>query len=617
MKSFLGPLFLAVAALFASVSFLPVPSHASDAIEPGTDSIKGEIVVELAEGASNAGVSSFASENGMSIQSNSPFSKSSRIMIVRTEGQVDEAVETLRKNPAVLNAEPNYVYKAFKAPNDPMFKYQWNMKKIDVEKAWMRSTGKGVIVAVIDTGVGYKNSGEFVKLEDFDKTSFVKPFNFVSDTEDAFDDNGHGSHVAGTVAQSTNNGKGVAGVAFNASIMPVKVLDANGSGRLSDIADGIKYAAANGAKVINMSLGGPYGSRILENACKYARSKGCLVVCAAGNAGDESPNFPAAYKWCVSVSSVRDDNMLAPYSSRGKTIDIAAPGGDMTVDQNKDGKPDGIMQNTIKEGDPSKQDYVLYQGTSMASPHVAGAAALVIAAGVKRPDQVEEVLKSTAFKKGLNLEEGYGAGILDAGAAVWKAYEMAASKGGSGVSGASSSAGTSCFGNVLFDIIALALALVFMALMRFTMSRLSHVNSFTSSLPFLLGVLAGSCGLFFIPDFIVSKSVLLQLAATGMHEWYRPLFGGSSFLSLLFSGAFIPVVAMFISLPFAFLRRLAAGLGTGMGAALAAPVLMGASALPAFGGNHGLEVAWLVVNAVVCLVCSYCFVKYAPEKKTF
>ena len=174
---------------------------------------------------------------------------------------IDEHIYTLSGDKTVLDhlkhsslkeyvdyIEPNYIYHTLEAPNDPDYSQQWNLHNIHVERAWEETKGEGITVAVIDTGVS--------RVPDLRQTEFVPGYDFVNDRKDARDDNGHGTHVAGTIAQSTNNNYGVAGVAYHAKIMPLKVLAAQGGGTVSDIADAIRFAADNGADIINMSLGG-------------------------------------------------------------------------------------------------------------------------------------------------------------------------------------------------------------------------------------------------------------------------------------------------------------------------------------------------------------------------
>lgn len=301
-------------------------------------------------------------------------------------------------------------------PNDPMFDIQWNFQMIDVPKAWKTSKqGKGVIVAVIDTGVGYKDHGEYKALEDLNKTDFTKGKSFTRNgLPDGLDDHAHGSHVAGTIAQSTNNGLGVTGIAPKATIMPLKVLAASGGGTTQDIASAIRYAADNGAKVINMSLGGPYPSKIMEDAVDYAHEKGVTVICAAGNDSSSRVGYPAGYQHCMSVSSIDRHEKLAWYSNFGDDIDISAPGGDTRKNPH-----DGIVQNTLNPSRRTERGYFGFQGTSMAAPHVAGVAALVVGEGVTDNKEVWRILRESAVHpKGDDWDGVYGSGIVNAANAV-------------------------------------------------------------------------------------------------------------------------------------------------------------------------------------------------------
>ncbi len=301
-------------------------------------------------------------------------------------------------------------------PNDPKYRYQWHLDQINMPEAWLLSRGAGVTVAVVDTGV--------TKVEDLGGTELVPGWNFVNDSADSGDDHGHGTHVAGTIAQTTDNGIGVAGVAAHARIMPIKVLSGSGSGSVGGIAEGIRWATDHGAQVINMSLGGPFNSPVLANAVRYAHDHGVVVVCAAGNDGRGRVSYPAANRGAIAVAATQFDETTTFYSNWGKEIFIAAPGGNTRIDQNGDGVPDGVLQNTVVPGDTSRQDYLGFMGTSMASPHVAGVAALVVSQGVTDPDAVAKILKQTARRpvhyRG-NHDNHYGAGIIDALAAVREA----------------------------------------------------------------------------------------------------------------------------------------------------------------------------------------------------
>lgn len=194
--------------------------------------------------------------------------------------------------------------------------------------------------------------------------------------------------------------------------MPVKVLNKRGSGTMDDIADGISFAADNGANVINLSLGGPSPLTILEDAVDYAWDNGVVVVCAAGNEETDAPSYPAAYTNCISVSATTLNDNLASYSNFGETIDIAAPGGE-AVDSDGDGYNDMILQNTFSR---RTEGYYFYQGTSMASPHVAGVAALVISADPTLSQfGVRNILENTAEDLGdSGWDEDFGHGLVDA-----------------------------------------------------------------------------------------------------------------------------------------------------------------------------------------------------------
>ena len=335
---------------------------------------------------------------------------------------VERFAQLLEKMPDVEYVEPNALVYALMAPNDQYYSYQWHLPQIKMEQAWDMAQGEGAVVAVVDTGIAYEDYTDpvtgkiFKQAPDLAGTAFVAGYDFVNDDTHPNDDEGHGTHVAGTVAQTTNNTLGVAGVAFNASLMPVKVLGANGSGTLADVADGIRWAADHGAKVINLSLGTTASSNTVKNAVAYAYSKGVTVVAAAGNDGKKRNTYPAAYdQYVIAVGAVRYDKQRARYSNYGSFVDLVAPGGDLNVDQNKDGYGDGVLQQTFAQGNPVQFGYYFYQGTSMAAPHVAGAAALLISKGVNSPSEVRSRLESTAQDLGgKGKDVYYGWGLVDA-----------------------------------------------------------------------------------------------------------------------------------------------------------------------------------------------------------
>jgi len=400
----------------------------------------GEIVVRFKRGVSDDVIRAINEQHGASVLSISSRGQFRRLRIPPNK-TVEQMVEIYSLNPNVEYAEQNFIATALMVPSDTYYSYQWHFHGpahggISMESAWDIQTGSPtVIVAVVDTGVAYENYSQgrgrfkdnYYLAPDLANTSFVAGYDFANNDEHANDDEGHGTHVTGTIAQSTNNNLGVAGIAFNTSIMPVKVLDSSGSGYYTDIADGIYFAADNGADVINMSLGGSGPSATLENAVAYAYGMGVTIVCAAGNNYGPVLSYPAAYNtYCIAVGATRYDQTLSYYSSYGAGLDLVAPGGDIYIDQNGDGYSDGVLQQTFGNS-LNDWGYFFYQGTSMASPHVAGVAALLIANGnadtnadgTTSPDEVRAALQETATDLGApGWDQIYGWGLLDAAAAL-------------------------------------------------------------------------------------------------------------------------------------------------------------------------------------------------------
>ncbi|HCP14728.1 MAG TPA: hypothetical protein DIT32_02955 [Peptococcaceae bacterium] len=346
------------------------------------------------------------------------------------EGKVKEKVREYARRSDIVYAEPNYYAQAFYTPNDSLYSYQWNFGTmesagIEMEKAWDLSTGASrIVVAIIDTGIAYENYLNYALAPDLSGTVFVEGYDYVNNDSHPNDDNSHGTHVAGTVAQRTNNSLGTAGIAFDTALMPVKVLDKKGSGTYANIANGIRYAADHGAQIINMSLGGSVPSATLEGALAYAYSKGVTIIAAAGNDGTNHVSYPAAYNdYVIAVGATRYDGTRAYYSNYGAGLDLVAPGGDINVDQNGDGIGDGILQNTFDPNtkNPKVFGYWLFQGTSMAAPHVAGVAALLMAHGnATTPDEIRTALQETARDLGNTegWEADYGWGLVNAYAAL-------------------------------------------------------------------------------------------------------------------------------------------------------------------------------------------------------
>lgn len=358
---------------------------------------------------------------GLNAVYHSPFGGFDRV-IIPPNFQVMQTIRLLKGDPSVLHAEPNYLARSHIIPNDPLFQYQWNMLQIQADQAWNLTNGTGIVIAVLDSGIAFENFGVFAQAPDLAGTIFIPGWDFVNNDANPDDDYGHGTHITGTIAQTTNNALGCAGVAFGASIMPVKVLDNTGYGSLTNVVDGIYFAANNGAKILNMSFGfGNNPSLTLQNAIEYANTAECLLVCSAGNQGTNLPSYPAAYTPCISVSGTTYNQTLASYSNYGIDIDLCAPGGDLTLDQNLDGYPDGILQQSHDGVDFTVFDYFSGEGTSWSAAHVTGVAAMVTSIGgiTMTPLEIRGILESTAIDLGTpGLDEYFGWGLVNAAASI-------------------------------------------------------------------------------------------------------------------------------------------------------------------------------------------------------
>lgn len=303
----------------------------------------------------------------------------------------DAVVEALSHNPNVEYAEPDYLAHADMVPDDPAFSLQWGLENandadIDASAAWETTTGSGVSVAILDSGISSTHPDVTGKVTD--RTNF-------SDAVTDDDVYGHGTHVAGIVAAATGNGMGVAGVCPACTLMSVKVLNDGGSGAYSWIAKGITYAADNGAKVINMSLGGSQKSSTLESAVKYAWGKGVVVVAAAGNAGNQSKTYPGAYTDAIAVAATDNQDTKASFSEYGSWVDIAAPGVGIYSTWNDATSP----SNPQPECQGATGCYKYASGTSMATPMVSGVAGLIWSTGTyATPVDVRGRLEASADK---------------------------------------------------------------------------------------------------------------------------------------------------------------------------------------------------------------------------
>jgi serine protease len=548
----------------------------ADAYRPaGPERIVGEVYLDLVDEMTSEELEELVGEWQVRLRFSSEYGKRYNTLIATIgESQMADFLHHLATDPRVESCDPNYLYKLADAPvsagdfpNDPRYNEQWNMKMIDVQGAWPISTGRDVVTAVIDTGVAYKDFEDFHRLEDLDKTEFKTGYDFVNKRVEALDDQAHGSHVAGTIAQSTNNGKGVVGVAFGSRIMPVKVLSRTGAGSLADVADGIRFSADHGATVINMSLGGPFPSMSLEEAVNHAYRKGTIVVCAAGNSNIPRKEYPAGFDRAVSISSVGMEGKRAFYSNHGDSISLAAPGGDTK----NYGPAGGVLQNTIKMGNHRESGYYAFQGTSMAAPHAAGVAALVASTGVTNPKAIETVLQRSATPVDADPIEGFGAGILNAKDAVY-------------------------LSGVTYKMIQLGLAGFFCLLAGVAMLRRKALHHFMLMLP--TAVLASS-GFFFVAVLLPSSTAWSNFVTLGLPSWGIPLMGAAHHGNPLILSCLLPMLLSIIVVEKPALRALVAGLSAGFAAHLLfAAVMSTVSVLyvPVLLGR-----LWLVANGLLCV----------------
>ncbi len=340
----------------------------------------------------------------------------------------------------VLAAHPNRLVRAARVPNDPLLSQQWHYGTIGLPTAWNTTIGSpATIVAVVDTGIRSDHPDIARRL--------VPGYDFISSPSRANDGDGldddpfdpgdapstalggsfHGTHVAGTIAAATHNGRGVAGVTWRTAIMPLRVLGLGG-GTIFDVAQAVRYAAglpnasetlpSDPARIINLSLTASGDDPVLRAAVDAAAQAGALVVVAAGNTGRDNALSPAIFENALSVAATDRLGAPARYSSFGAAVDLAAPGGDSRRDRDADGRPDGILSTRLPDG----ADYALLQGTSMAAAHVSGVAALLLGApggATASAERLRALLVASAIDRGpMGPDDRYGAGIVDAAAAV-------------------------------------------------------------------------------------------------------------------------------------------------------------------------------------------------------
>ena len=533
---------------------------------------------------------------GKTTSLNSIFSIDEHLYIIDGDSKLLKNLRNSELKKYTESIEPDYIYHAFIAPNDPDYSKQWNLRGINIERAWEENHGEGITVAVIDTGVS--------KVPDLRETEFVEGYDFVNDRSNAEDDNGHGTHVAGTIAQSTNNNYGVAGIAYKAKIMPLKVLSGTGGGTVADIAEAIRFAVDNKADVINMSLGGGGETQVMKEAIEYAYSKGVVIVAAAGNADDNSAAYPARFPHVIGVSAVDASGNKAPYSNFGAGIDIAAPGGSDT------GK---IIQETIDPAKGGEPAFLGFQGTSMAAPHVAGVVALIKAAGIKEPSAVLEVLQQSARKINDDPFNHFGAGQLDAGNALQLAL-----KGQITFRDFWRWLRDNGYLNPRFWIDGGAVAV----LPKMAMVLGSYLLAWwlRSYFPFSwngflnAGLIFGSSGLFFLRGLYIFD--LPQWPFRVMGSSLSDLGGviqGSSALNPLFASVILPFVLIALLLGHPQAKWLAVGVSLAMAVTLAISAVIHPTLI--WLGSGTIARTFLGVNALLCLGLGYLALKSATSSR--
>ena len=449
---------LAVAALLCA-SGPAAPARANTV--RAADYVPGEIVVGYASAPADASAAARAHIARLGATAGVSALDSTRIVKVPQGRSIWPAIARLRRQRGVVYAVPDYI--AHQAggwiPDDPgnthhpqgWQKLQWNFLPgtgVNAPAAWSnmfrahRPGGRGVTVAVLDTGVAYREWGAFRMSPDFAGTHFVTPYDFVAHNAFPLDREGHGTFVTGMIAESTNNGIGLTGLAYGATIMPVRVLDADGNGDSVTIGKGIRYAVEHGAQVINLSLSFKESVTAADipevlGAIGFAHRHGVVVVAAAGNDSTSRLAYPAAARSVISVGATTRDLCLADYSNGGAHLDLVAPGGgdDATLIADPDCHPlrtlPAVHQMTFQDlnsltpgGNPARFGYPGTYGTSMAAPAVSATAALVIASRVigrhPSPDQILNRLEQTATPLGgaARPNDNFGWGLVNAGAAT-------------------------------------------------------------------------------------------------------------------------------------------------------------------------------------------------------
>jgi serine protease len=516
--------------------------------------VSGTLVVDLIDGTS---LDEAREATGLDLAWAHPLSADESLAVVDVPN-LSATAARLENNPLVEVVEPVIEVEAFGYPDDPMYARQWNLKRVNATAGWRAGGGAGVIVAVIDTGVS--------AVPDLAETDVLSGISVVPGEPGAQDSHGHGTHVAGTVAQATNNGIGVAGVAPHATILPIKALSARGSGQSQWIATAIDEAADQGADIINMSLGGGY-SGVIANAVEKAQARGVLIIAAAGNSGREGVGYPAALPGVIGVSAVGPDDGLAFYSSWGEGVDISAPGGDTRI-------PDGgILQDTVA---PGGHAYKEFQGTSMASPHVAGAAAVLWRSAGGDAEVVANVLQSSATDLGApGFDAEYGHGRLDVRRAI---RSLAVRHQG-----------------LLFAIGGIA---------AFLLAGLGGVGPRRPRRAIITALAGGltAGGAFFLPLLPLPPSQLLAMFSKPLLLWPSVLLPDALASNPLVLSALIPVGLTLLLGPTRLLGPIVAGVCAGVATHMLYGAMMGGLVVWPLAG--ATSTVWLVLNGAIALMCA-------------
>lgn len=375
------------------------PPRAASARAPGgppAQFVAGELIVGFKNGYS---AHTIDLPMGAAVQRSSPQLARLNAVVIRVPaGQEPEFARKMRGRTGIRYAELNYRMQPALIPDDPLWAQQYGPAHIQAPAAWDITTGSaGVIVAVIDSGID-ANHPEFAG-------RLLPGYDFVEDDDLPQDDCGHGTHVAGIVAASGNNAAGIAGLAWNVQVMPVRALNAQCSGSLSDVAEAMVWAVERGAQVINLSLGTSATSTLLENGSFYAYTHGAAIFAAAGNSGNSTPFYPASYAWVMSVGATDASDARAPYSNTGATLDLMAPGTGIY-------STTPLRYFTYEGSKGTTEQYGFLSGTSMAAAHASGAAALLASLSqFDTPDEIYQALINTALDlevAGRDDNTGYG-----------------------------------------------------------------------------------------------------------------------------------------------------------------------------------------------------------------